>query len=400
MEFMSRRMLRIRPSPTLAVMARALELKALGNDVIGLGAGEPDFDTPDHIKEAAIKALSEGKTKYTAVEGIPALRKAIVDKFSRENGIDYTPNQIIVGVGAKHILFNAFLVTLNPGDEVIIPAPYWVSYPDMVELAEGVPVIVKCSPESHLKLTPESLEDAITPNTKWLILNSPNNPTGMAYTKAELEALAKVLRRTPHVYVITDDIYEHLVYDGFQFTTLVQVAPDLKDRVLTVNGVSKTYAMTGWRIGYGAGPQALIEAMAILQSQSTSNVTSIAQEAAVVALNGPQDFIKDWVKVYTERRDGALKILNETSGLTCLTPVGAFYLYPSCVGVMGKKTPIGTTISNDTDLATYLLESAGVAVVPGVAFGLSPYFRISYATSTETLLDACRRISQAIGLLK
>ena len=400
MELVSHRMSRIKPSSTLAVSARAAELKALGHDVIGLGAGEPDFDTPDHIKKAAINALSLGKTKYTAVEGILPLRKAIVEKFKRENEIDYTLNQIIVGGGAKQIIFNAFLASLNPGDEVIIPAPYWVSYPDIVELAEGTSVIVRGAPENHLKLTPQSLEEAITSKTKWLILNSPNNPSGMAYTRKELEALAEVIRHNPHVYVLSDDIYEHLIYDGFQFTTLAQVAPDLKERVLTVNGMSKAYAMTGWRIGYGAGPQPLINAMAILQSQSTTHASSLSQEAAVVALEGPQNFIKEWVKVYTDRRDKTLDILNKTPGLTCLKPQGAFYLFPSCVGLMGKKTPSGTRITSDTDLAAYLLESAGVAVVPGAAFGLSPYFRISYPIDTNILLEACNRISQAIQLLK
>ncbi|HUX79972.1 MAG TPA: pyridoxal phosphate-dependent aminotransferase [Alphaproteobacteria bacterium] len=400
MPLISDRMSRIQPSPTLAVTARAAELKALGQDVISLGAGEPDFDTPNFIKEAAVKALSEGKTKYTAVQGIPALRKAIVKKFQLENEIEYTPDQIIVGSGAKQVIFNAFLASLNPGDEVIIPAPYWVSYPDIVEVAEGVPVIVRCKAESQLKLTPESLAEAITPKTKWLILNSPNNPSGLAYTRTELEALAEVVRQTPHLYVLSDDIYEHLVYDGFIFTTLAQVAPDLKERILTVNGLSKTYAMTGWRLGYGAGPKILIEAMITLQSQSTSHATSITQEAAVVALEGPQDFIKEWVKTYTHRRDKALEILEGTSGLTCLKPQGAFYLYPSCVDLMGKKTPSGAIITSDTDLATYLLESAGVAVVPGAAFGLSPHFRISYATDTDLLLKACHRISQAIGMLK
>ncbi len=400
MTLISHRMSRIKPSPTLAISARAADLKALGQDVISLGAGEPDFDTPDFIKEAAIFALSEGKTKYTAVEGTLALRKAIAKKFKRENEIEYTPDQIVVGTGAKQVIFNAFLTSLNPGDEVIIPAPYWVSYPDMVEVAEGVPVIARCTVESQLKLTPENLAEAITPKTKWLILNSPNNPTGMVYTRAELEALAEVVRRTRHLYVLSDDIYEHLVYDGFPFTTLAQVAPDLKERILTVNGLSKTYAMTGWRVGYGAGPQVLIEAMITLQSQSTSHATSISQEAAVTALEGPQDFIKEWVKIYTERRDKALEILNKTPGLICLKPQGAFYLYPSCAGLMGKKTSLETIIESDMDLANYLLESAGVAVVPGTAFGLSPYFRISYATETDVLLEACHRISQAIGLLK
>jgi aspartate aminotransferase len=400
MSFISQRMSRIKPSATLAVTARAVELKSLGHDVISLGVGEPDFDTPEHIKDAAIVALHQGKTKYTAVEGTLSLRKVIVEKFKRENHIDYKTDQIIVGVGAKQIIFNAFLSSLNPGDEVIISAPYWVSYIDIVEFAEGTPVVVRCMPENNLKLTPEELEEAITPQTKWLILNSPNNPTGMVYSKAELEALAEVLRGAPHVYVLSDDIYEHLVYDDLAFTTLAQVAPDLKDRILTINGVSKAYAMTGWRLGYAAGPKALIEAMAMLQSQSTSNATSLSQEAAVAALEGSQDFMVERSRIFTQRRDKALEILNETPGLFGLKPQGAFYLYLSCVDLMGKMTPSGSQITSDTDLATYLLESAGVAVVPGVAFGLSPYFRVSYAVDTDVLLEACHRISQAIRLLK
>ena len=400
MEFVSRRLLRVKPSPTLEVTARAAELKALGQDIIGLGAGEPDFDTPNYIKEAAIKALSKGKTKYTAVEGALGLRQAIVEKFKRENGIEYTPDQVIVCAGAKQVIFNAFLASLNPAEEVIIPAPYWVSYPDMVTVAEGVPVIVTCTPEDQLKLTPEYLAAAITAKTKWLILNSPNNPSGMAYTRSELEGLAEVIRKAPQLLVLCDDIYEHIIYDDFQFTTLAQVAPDLKERILTVNGVSKTYAMTGWRIGYGAGPQSLIKAMAALQSQSTSNATSISQEASLVALEGPQGFLKEWVEIYAERRDKALEILNKTPGLSCFKPQGAFYLYPSCKEIIGKYTPSNSLIKNDADVATYLLESVGVAVVPGVAFGLSPYFRISYATDIKTLLEGCHRISQAIKALK
>ncbi len=400
MSLISHRMAYIKPSPTLAVTARATELKALGHDVIDFGTGEPDFDTPQFIKDAAIRALRQGKTKYTAVAGILPLRKAIAQKFKRENEIDYAPEQIIVGVGAKQVIFNAFLASLDPGDEVIIPAPYWVSYPDMVALAEGVPIVVKCSSEHHLKLTSKELENAITPKTKWLILNSPGNPTGMAYSRQELEELATVLRQHPHVYVLSDDIYEHLVYDGFQFTTLVQIAPDLKERVLTVNGVSKSYAMTGWRIGYGAGPLPLIKAMTMLQSQSTSNATSIAQEAALAALEGPQGFLNEWVQTFAERRDQALKILGEAPELTCFTPQGAFYLYPSCASLIGKTTPSGAVITDDSAFATYLLDSAGVAVVPGVAFGLSPYFRISYATETKLLLDGCRRIAEAVRALR
>lgn len=398
--FVSQRMSRIKPSPTLAVSARAAELKAQGQDIISLGAGEPDFDTPDHIKLAATIALSEGKTKYTAVEGTVALRQAIVEKFKREDGLDYDLNQIIVSAGAKQVIFNAFLASLSPGDEVIIPAPYWVSYPDMVEIAEGVPVIVRCLPEGELKLTPDLLSEAITPKSKWLILNSPNNPSGMAYTRKELEALAEIIREVPHLNVISDDIYERLIFDELKFATLAQAAPDLKDRILTVNGVSKTYAMTGWRIGYGAGPLELIDVMTTLQSQSTSNACTISQAAAVAALKGSQDFIKEWSKVYTERRDAAHEILSQTPGLHCFRPHGAFYLYPSCAELMGKKTPEGVIISSDTDVATYLLDSVGVAVVPGISFGLSPYFRISYATDTKLLLEGCRRISQALSLLR
>jgi len=400
MEFISHRMARIKPSPTLEIASRAAALKALGDDVIGLAAGEPDFDTPQHIKDAAVIALSQGKTKYTAVEGTLALRKAIANKFKRENNLDYQPDQIIVGAGAKQVIFNALLATLNPGDEVIIPAPFWVSYLDIVALAEGVPVIARCTTEDHLKLTPELLTEHTTPRTKWLILNSPNNPSGMVYTKAELEALASVLRRFPHVHILSDDIYEHLIYDNVEFHTLAQVAEDLKERILTINGVAKTYAMTGWRIGYGAGPRPLIEAMAILQSQSTSNANSIAQEATIAALEGSQDFLVEWKKCYVERRDQALEILNATPGLVCLKPQGAFYIYPFCAALMGKQTSSGDAITSDTDLATYLLESVGVAVVPGAAFGLSPYFRISYALETSLLLEACHRISQAVQLLR
>ncbi len=400
MSLISNRMSQVKPSPTLAINSKAAELKSQGKDVIGLGAGEPDFDTPDHIKEAAIQALKQGKTKYVAVEGILPLRKAICAKLKRDNDIDYTPEQVIVGIGAKYVLFNAFVATLNKGDEVIIPAPYWVSYPDMVQISDGTPVIVTCTPENHFKLKPEDLEKAITSKTKWLIINSPSNPTGMAYTKAELEALAVVLRKHPQVHVMSDDIYEKIVYDGFEFATLAQVAPDLKDRILTVNGLSKSYSMTGWRIGYGAGPRELIKAMTTLQSQSATHATSFCQEASVVALEGPQDFIEERNKVFKERRDRAAAIFNETPGLSCLIPQGAFYLYPSCQGIMGKTAPDGTKIITDSELATYLLESARVAIVPGVAFGLSPYFRISTATDTNVLVEACTRISDAIRQLK
>lgn len=401
MEFLSHRMARIKPSPTLEIAARAAEMKALGEDIIGLAAGEPDFDTPQHIKQAVAIALSQIKIRYTAVEGTLALRQAIVKKFARDNNLEYEPSQIIVGTGAKQIIFNALLTTLNPGDEVIIPAPFWVSYPDMVALAEGVSVIVRCPLESCFKLTPEALQEKITPRTKWLILNSPNNPSGMVYTKAELEAIASVIRRFPHIHVLSDDIYEHLVYDeNVEFNTFASIAPDLKERTLTVNGVSKTYAMTGWRIGYGAGPHSLIQAMTILQSQSTSNPNALAQEAAMAALNGSEAFLIEWKKIYKDRRDKAFEILNDISGLTCLKPQGAFYIYISCAGLMGKQTPAGNVIASDTDLAGYLLESVGVALVPGAAFGLSPYFRISYAMDTKLLLEACHRISQAIQLLK
>jgi len=397
---LSDRMSRLRPSPTLAMTAQAAALKAEGRDIIDMGVGEPDFDTPQFIKDAAFQAMQEGKTKYTAVPGTLALRKAIVAKFQRENQISFTPEDIIVSAGAKHVIFNAFLASLNPGDEVIIPAPYWVSYPDMVAFAEGTPVIVACPPEDQLKLTPPALENAITPRTKWVIVNSPNNPTGMAYTRSELEALADVLRRYPYVSILSDDIYEHLVYDDFVFSTLAQVAPDLQSRILTVNGVSKSYAMTGWRIGYGAGPRDLIKAMSMLQSQSTSNACSIAQEAARVALEGPQDFMKEWTQVFQDRRNQALAILNGTPGLSCLKPQGAFYLYAFCNDLLGKTTPTGTLLKTDGDVSSFLLDSAGVAVVPGSAFGSPPAFRLSYALATDLLLEGCHRIAHAVSLLQ
>lgn len=400
MTLISTRMATIKPSPTLAVAAKAAELKAQGRDIIDFGVGEPDFDTPEFIKEGARQALKEGRTKYTPVPGTLALRKAIASKFEKENELTYTPEQIMVSTGAKQVLFNAFLATLNPGDEVIIPAPYWVSYPDMVAIAGGTPVIVPCPLQDQLKLTPSALEQAITSKTKWLILNSPSNPTGMVYTKEELEGLAEVLRKHPQVYIMNDDIYEHLVFDGFKFTTLAQVATDLKEKILIINGLSKSYAMTGWRLGYGAGSQPLIKAMTILQSQSTSNASSISQEAARIALEGSQDFLKEWVKVFEDRRDQALKILEEIPGLECLRPLGAFYLYPFCPNLIGKVTPEGASLKNDTDLANYLLEAAGVAVVPGEAFGSSPSFRISYALSTPLLLEGCNRISKAIQKLR
>ena len=399
MSIVAQRLQRVKPSPTIAVTMKAAELKAAGKDVIGLGAGEPDFDTPANIKAAAKAAIDKGDTKYTAVDGTPALKKAIAAKFKRENGLDYAPNQISVGTGGKQVLYNALMATLNPGDEVIVPAPYWVSYPDMVILAEGKPVEVACSENQGFKLTAEALEAAITPKTKWLILNSPSNPTGAAYTKADLKALADVLLKHPHVWVMTDDMYEHLVYDDFEFATIAQVEPKLYDRTLTVNGVSKAYCMTGWRIGYAGGPAQLIKAMSAIQSQSTSNPSSISQAAAVEALNGSQDFIPANNKVFKERRDLVVKMLNEAKGLRCPKPEGAFYVFPSCAGTIGKKTPDGKVIATDTDFVTYLLESVGVAVVQGSAFGLAPYFRISYATSTEALRDACTRIQKACAAL-
>ncbi len=399
MSVLAARLSRIKPSPTIAVSQKAAELKAAGRDVIGLGAGEPDFDTPDNIKQAAIVAINAGQTKYTAVDGTPALKAAIVEKFKRENGLDYKPNQITVGTGGKQVLYNAFMATLDPGDEVIIPAPYWVSYPDMALLAEGTPVFVTCGQNHNFKLQPESLEAAITPKTKWLILNSPSNPTGAAYTAEEMKALTDVLLRHPHVWVMTDDMYEHLVYDGFKFVTPVEVEPGLYDRTLTVNGVSKAYAMTGWRIGFAGGPAELIKAMAKVQSQSTSNPSSVSQAAAVEALNGPHDYIAERNAVFKERRDLVVSMLNECPGLHCHKPAGAFYVYPSCAGAIGKKTPGGKVIETDGDFVTYLLEDAEVATVQGEAFGLSPHFRISYATSTQALEEACNRIKRACEAL-
>ena len=399
MPLLAERLSRVKPSPTLAVTAKTIELKAAGRDVIGLGAGEPDFETPENIKKAGIAAIQKGDTRYTVVDGTMALKQAICAKFKRENGLDYKPNQITVGTGGKQVLYNAFMATLSPGDEVIIPAPYWVSYPDMVELAEGKPVSVPCSENNGFKLTPEALEAAITPKTKWLLMNSPSNPTGAAYTRAEIKALTDVLLKHPHVWVMTDDMYEHLVYDGFEFSTPAQVEPRLYDRTLTINGVSKAYCMTGWRIGYAGGPVELIKAMAAIQSQSTSNPSSISQAAAVEALNGPQDFIPKHNEKFKERRDLVVDMLNKAKGLRCLVPEGAFYVYPSCAGTIGKKTPQGKVIRTDEDFVTYLLESEGVAVVQGSAFGLAPYFRISYATSNEALIDACTRIQRACAAL-
>jgi aspartate aminotransferase len=385
---------RVKPSPTMAITAKAREMKAAGFDVIGLGAGEPDFDTPDNIKQAAVEAIKRGETKYTAVDGIPELKRAIASKFQRENGLIYKPSEITVGSGGKQVLYNALLATLNPGEEVIIPSPYWVSYPDIVLLAGANPVIVETRDEDGFKLTPKALAAAITPKTKWFIFNSPSNPTGAAYTRDEIKALTDVLLKHPHVWVLSDDIYEHLVYDGFEFTTPAQVEPKLKERTLTMNGVSKAYSMTGWRIGYGGGPEPLIKAISTLQSQSTSNPCSISQWASVEALEGPQDFLKDWVKSFQERRDLVVSMLNQAKGIHCPKPEGAFYVYPSCKGVIGKTSREGKKIGSDEDFATALLQEEGVAVVQGAAFGLSPFFRISYATGIEALEEACRRIQR------
>jgi len=400
MTFLSKTLARVKPSPTIAVSTLAAELKAVGKDVIGLGAGEPDFNTPANICEAAKAAIDAGKTKYTAPDGIIELKQAICDKLQRDNGLSYTPKQVSVGTGGKQILYNALMATLNPGDEVVIPAPYWVSYPDMVLLAGGEPVVAEASAQTDYKLTADQLEAAITPKTKWLIFNSPSNPTGAAYTRAELKALTDVLMGHPHVWVMTDDMYEHLVYDGFEFVTPAEVEPGLYDRTLTCNGVSKAYAMTGWRIGYAAGPEALIGAMRKIQSQSTSNPCSISQWAAVEALNGTQDYIETNNAVFKRRRDMVVGMLNEADGITCPTPEGAFYVYPSISGCIGKTTPGGTRIETDEDFATALLEESGVAVVFGGAFGLSPNFRVSYATSDENLEKACTRIQEFCANLK
>ena len=391
---------RVKPSATLAVTARARELKREGRDVIGLGAGEPDFDTPDNIKEAAIAAIRRGETKYTDVDGLPELKAAVAAKFKRENGLAYETTQVHVAPGGKTVIYNALLATLSPGDEVIVPAPYWVSYPDMVLLAGGEPVSVVGHEADGFKLKPEALEAAITPRTKWLILNSPSNPTGAAYTGEELEALAAVLRRHPQVWVMTDDMYEHLIYGDFEYRTIAEVAPDLYERTLTVNGVSKAYAMTGWRIGYGAGPKPLIDLMRKVAGQTTSNPSSISQWAAVEALNGPQDFIAERAKHFEARRDLVVSMLNQAAGIRCATPEGAFYVYPSIEGLIGKKTEGGATIDSDDAFAAELLDAEGVAVVQGSAFGLSPYFRISYATSEDVLEEACTRIQRFCASLR
>ncbi len=394
MPFLSDTLARVKPSPTIAVTTKAAELKAQGRDVIGLGAGEPDFDTPQNIKDAAIRAIQAGKTKYTAVDGIPELKKAICAKFLAENGLTYAPNQISVGTGGKQILYNALMATCNPGDEVIIPAPYWVSYPDMVLLAGGTPVPVVATIATEFKLTPAQLEAAITPKTKWFIFNSPSNPTGAGYTRAELRALCDVLLKHPQVWIMSDDMYEHLVFDDFVFTTPAQIEPKLYDRTLTCNGVSKSYAMTGWRIGYAGGPAPLIKAMGTIQSQSTSNPSSISQYAALEALTGPQDFLAPNRKLFQSRRDLVVSMLNQTRGITCPRPEGAFYVYPDISGCIGLTTPAGTKITDDEVFATALLEETGVAVVFGAAFGLSPNFRVSYATSEAVLTEACSRIQR------
>ena len=399
MTVIAQRLSRIKPSPTGVLIGLVAELKAAGRDIIGLGAGEPDFDTPSNIGAAGKRAIDEGQTRYTPVPGTMELRQAICGKFARENDLDYAPDQIIVSCGGKQVLYNALMATLDPGDEVIIPAPYWVSYPDMVLLAEGTPVIVEGREAHGFKVTAGDLEAAITPRTKWVMFNSPSNPTGAAYTRDELRALTGVLLRHDHVWVMTDDIYEHVVYDGFEFTTVAQAEPGLIDRTLTINGVSKAYAMTGWRLGYGAGPVELIRAMTVVQSQSSTHTSSVSQAAAVEALNGRQDFIQPHNDLFRERRDLVVSMLNQTEGVSCRTPEGAFYVYPSCGALIGRTAPDGTVISDDSAFCTYLLESEGVAVVPGAAFGMSPYFRISFAASTESLIEACSRIQRACAAL-
>lgn len=400
MSILAARLSAIKPSPTIAVTQKAAELKAAGVDVIGLGAGEPDFDTPEHVRMAAKVAIDSGDTKYTAVAGTLALRKAIVAKFKRENGIEYTTDQITVGCGGKQIIYNAVMATVDAGDQVIIPAPYWVSYPDITLLAGGEPVIVPCDEAHGFKLTPAALEAAITPRAKWLFLNSPSNPTGATYTPDELRALAAVLVRHSHVWVMTDDIYEHVLYDGLPFATIAQVEPRLLSRTLTLNGLSKAYAMTGWRVGYAGGPLDLIKAMNTVQSQSTTHTSSISQAASVAALNGPTGFLAEWRRTFQQRRDMVVSMLNQCEGIRCLVPEGAFYVYPSCAGCIGKTTPDGRVIASDGDFVTALLEAEGVAAVQGEAFGLSPYFRISYATSPELLAEGCRRIQRFCAKLR
>ena len=399
MSIVSNNLKRIKPSPTIAVTQKARELKASGKDIIGLGAGEPDFDTPDNIKQAAIKAIKSGDTKYTAVDGTQALKDAIAKKFKRENNLDYQIDQITVGAGGKHVIYNAMMATLNEGDEVIIPAPYWVSYPDIVLLAGGAPVILECNEKQEFKINPLELEKSVTKKTKWVILNSPSNPTGACYSEEDIKEIANVLKKHPHVYILSDDIYEHVTYERFKFFTIAQI-DDLKDRVLTMNGVSKAYSMTGWRIGYAAGPKEIIKAIAKIQSQSTTNPSSISQAAAVEALNGTQDFIKERAISFQERRDFVVKALNEIEGIECLNPEGAFYVFPSCKRLIGKKDSNGKELKTDTDFVQSLLENSGVAVVQGSAFGLEGFFRISYATSMENLKKAMEKISSFCNSLK
>ncbi len=399
MGFLADRLSSIKPSPTISINTLSQELKAEGRDIIGLAAGEPDFDTPQNVKDAAIRALAEGKTKYAPPAGIPPLREAICEKLKADNGLTYTPAQISVGCGGKQTIYNALNATLNRGDEVIVPAPYWVSYTDITLLSDGVPVVIQCPAESGFKITPEQLEAAITPNTKWFMMNSPCNPSGAAYTVDELTALGEVLKRHQHVWIMPDDMYEKIVYDGFEFATIAQVVPELFERTLTLNGLSKAYCMTGWRVGYAAGPVELINAMNMIQSQSTTSTSTISQWAAVEALIGPQDFIAEHNRIFKERRDLVVSMLNQTQGIECATPTGAFYVYPSVAGLIGKKTPDGKTLASDADVVTYLLETEGVAAVHGEAFGLSPYFRISYATGTDLLEEACIRIQRACAAL-
>ena len=399
MNILASRLNRIQPSPTIAMSIKARELKAEGKDIIELAAGEPDFPTPSHIIEAAEEAMSRGETKYTDPDGTPALKKAVCDKFKRDNNLEYVTAQVTIGTGGKQVLYNALMATLNEGDEVIIPAPYWVSYPDMVLLAEGTPKIVECPLDKNFILQPEDLERAITPKTKWIILNSPSNPTGSGYTWDDMKKITDVLIRHPKIWVMTDDMYEHLVYDDFKFCTPAEVEPELYSRTLTVNGMSKAFCMTGWRIGYAAGPENLITAIRKIQSQSTSNPSSISQAASVAALNGPMDFLAKNNEVFKQRRDLVCSMLNQASGITCPTPDGAFYVYPSCAGLIGKKTPDGKVLKSDEDVVSYFLETEGIAAVHGAAFGLSPHFRISYATSTEALEDACQRIQRACTTL-
>ncbi len=399
-DLIAERMSLIKPSPTMAVSKLAAELKAAGKDVIGLGAGEPDFDTPDHIKLAAIEAIKSGQTKYTAVDGTPALKQAVSNKFQRDNNIKYNSDEIIISVGGKQVLFNALLSSINPGDEVIIPSPYWVSYPDMVALAGGKPIIVEGKFENDFKIMPEDIKDKISTKTKWIIINSPSNPTGSSYSKEELKNIGDLLLNYKNVFIMSDDIYEKIIYDDNKFYTIAQIVPELKDRTLTVNGVSKAYAMTGWRIGYAGGPKILISAMAKLQSQSTSNPSSISQAAALAALEGPEDFLAERNKKFKIRRNMVVEQLNKCNGIHCLLPMGAFYVYPSCAGVIGKQTPSGQIVHNSIDFSSYLLEEVGVAVVPGSAFGADPFFRISYATSDSVLEEACNRIKKACDQLK